>query len=51
MTESLLLHQTVVDEATSVVAILTALFTPPNTYPDPPSHWDDFVCRVWATQV
>ena len=51
ITESLLLHQSVVDELTSLFVILTAFFPPPLTYPTSPNLWDELLCRVWATQL
>lgn len=51
ITESLLLHQALVDMLSSAWAIVTALCPPPQYYPNYPSCWDDFLCRVWATQV
>lgn len=51
VTEGLLIHQTVVDLVTSLLVIVTATFPPPHTYSMPPSQWDLFVCRFWATQV
>ncbi len=51
ITESLLLHQAAVDEMTSIFVILTAALPPPDSFADPPSVWDDFVCLVWTTQL
>ena len=50
-TESLLLHQTVVDGLTSLLVIVTAVASPPNSYSRDPSFWEELTCRVWATQL
>ena len=51
ITECLLLHQAIIDELTSLLVVLTTVFPSPLTYPLTPNLWDDFLCRVWATQL
>ena len=51
MTEILLLHQSIVDEITSIIVILIAVFPSPGVYSNTPNNWEDFLCRFWATQV
>ena len=50
-TEILLLHQSIVDEIASIIVILIAFFSSPKVYSDTPGIWEDFICRIWATQV
>lgn len=51
-TECLILHQVFVDMATALLAIVTAVVPPPGYYDNqPPTAWDEIVCRVWAPQV
>lgn len=51
MTEGLLLHQAFADELTSIFVIVAAAHPPPSSYSTSPSVWEDFLCRVWATQL
>ena len=51
ITEKLLLHQTIIDGLTSAWVILNAVFPAPSSYSVSPTVWEDFLCRVWATQL
>ena len=51
LTEILLLHQSIVDEITSIIVILIAIFPSSKIYSNTPNIWEDFICRFWATQV
>ena len=51
-TESLLLHQTVIDGITSLWVIVAAAFPSPTYFAPYSSRiWNEIVCRVWGTQL